>query len=41
MGAGGARQVKRTDNALVTGIGGIPYGRNWATSTAMILAPGS
>ena len=41
MGAGGARQVKRIDNALVTGIGGIPYGRNWATSTAMILAPGS
>jgi len=41
MSAGGARQVKRIDNALVTGIGGIPYGRNWATSTAMILAPGS
>ncbi len=39
MGAGGARQIKRIDNALVTGIGGIPYGRNWATSTAMILAP--
>ncbi len=39
MGAGGARQVKRIDNALVTGIGGIPYGRNWATSTAMILTP--
>jgi acetyl-CoA acetyltransferase len=36
---GGARQVKRVDNALVTGIGGIPYGRNWATSTAMILTP--
>jgi len=41
MGEGGARQVKRTDNALVTGIGGIPYGRNWATSTAMILTPGA
>lgn len=39
MGQGGARQVKRIDNALVTGIGGIPYGRNWATSTAMILTP--
>jgi len=39
MGAGGARQIKRIDNALVTGIGGIPYGRNWATSTAMILTP--
>ncbi|HUK61412.1 MAG TPA: thiolase family protein [Stellaceae bacterium] len=41
MGAGGARQVKRINNALVTGIGGIPYGRNWATSTAMILTPGA
>jgi len=39
MGAGGARQVKRIDNAMVTGIGGIPYGRNWATSTVMILTP--
>jgi acetyl-CoA acetyltransferase len=41
MGEGGARQVPRIDNALVTGIGGIPYGRNWATSTAMILTPGT
>jgi len=39
MGAGGTRQIKRIDNALVTGIGGIPYGRNWATSTVMILTP--
>jgi acetyl-CoA acetyltransferase len=39
MGDGGARQIKRTDNAVVTGIGGIPYGRNWATSTVMILTP--
>ena len=39
MGEGGARQIKRIDNALVTGIGGIPYGRNWATSTVMILTP--
>ena len=39
MGAGDARQIKRIDNALVTGIGGIPYGRNWATSTVMILTP--
>jgi acetyl-CoA acetyltransferase len=38
-GAGGARQIKRIDNAMVTGIGGIPYGRNWATSTVMILTP--
>jgi acetyl-CoA acetyltransferase len=38
MGKGGARQVRRTDNALVTGIGWIPYGRNWGTSVALILA---
>jgi len=37
FGEGGARQVKDRRNALVTGIGGIPYGRNWSTSTAMIL----
>ena len=37
FGEAGARQVKNRDNALVTGIGGIPYGRNWSTSTAMIL----
>jgi len=36
---GGARQVKNTKNALVTGIGGIPYARNWATSAVMILTP--
>lgn len=39
FGEGGARQVANTANALVTGIGGIPYGRNWSTSTAMILTP--
>jgi acetyl-CoA acetyltransferase len=39
FGEGGARQVKDRRNALVTGIGGIPYGRNWSTSTAMILTP--
>jgi len=39
FGEGGARQVKNTANALVTGIGGIPYGRNWNTSTVMILTP--
>lgn len=37
FGEGGARQVKNTSNALVTGIGGIPYARNWSTSVAMIL----
>jgi acetyl-CoA acetyltransferase len=39
FGEGGPRQVKDTRNALVTGIGGIPYGRNWNTSVAMILTP--
>jgi acetyl-CoA acetyltransferase len=39
FGEGGARQVKDRRNALVTGIGGIPYGRNWNTSAAMILTP--
>ncbi len=37
FGEGGARQVKDPKNALVTGIGVIPYGRNWGTSAAMIL----
>jgi acetyl-CoA acetyltransferase len=36
-GDGGARQVPKANNALVTGIGVIPYGRNWSTSAAMIL----
>ena len=40
FGEGGKRQVKNTKNALVTGIGGIPYGRNWGTSVVMILTPG-
>lgn len=39
FGEGGARQVRNTSNALVTGIGGIPYGRNWNTSTVLILTP--
>lgn len=37
FGEAGARQVKEAKTALVTGIGVIPYGRNWGTSTAMIL----
>jgi acetyl-CoA acetyltransferase len=41
FGEGGKRQVKNTKNALVTGIGGIPYGRNWSSSVVMILAPGA
>src|SRR5882757_1203885 len=39
FGEGGKRQVKDTRNALVTGIGGIPYGRNWMSSVVMILTP--
>jgi acetyl-CoA acetyltransferase len=37
FGEGGKRQVKDPKNALVTGIGVIPYARNWGTSAAMIL----
>ncbi len=39
FGEAGERQVRDTGNALVTGIGWIPYDRNWGTSTALILAP--
>lgn len=38
MGDGGARQVANRKHAMVTGIGGIPYGRNWTTSAVMILS---
>lgn len=41
FGEGGDRQVRNTANALVTGIGHIPYGRNWGSSVALILAPGA
>lgn len=37
MGEAGARQVPNPGNAMVTGIGVIPYGRNWCTSNVMIL----
>ncbi len=37
MGQAGRRQVPSARNALVTGIGVIPYGRNWGTSSAMVL----
>jgi acetyl-CoA acetyltransferase len=36
-GEGGARQVADARNALVTGIGVIPYARNWSTSAALVL----
>lgn len=37
FGEGNGRQVDNPKNALVTGIGVIPYARNWGTSAAMIL----
>ncbi|WP_198381670.1 thiolase family protein [Roseomonas sp. KE2513] len=37
FGEAGERQIDAPRNALVTGIGTIPYGRNWGTSAAMIL----
>jgi acetyl-CoA acetyltransferase len=37
FGEGGSRQIERIDNAMVTGIGGIPYARNWCTSGVLIL----
>lgn len=39
FGEGGDRQIKNVSNALVTGIGWIPYGRNWGSSVALVLAP--
>lgn len=38
MGEGGRRQVPNARTAAVTGIGVIPYGRNWGTSSAMVLS---
>ena len=40
LGAAGERQVPDADNAMVTGIGVIPYVRNWGSSAAMILERG-
>jgi acetyl-CoA acetyltransferase len=37
MGEGEGRQISSPKKALVTGIGTIPYARNWASSAAMIL----
>jgi acetyl-CoA acetyltransferase len=34
---GGARQVEKCDNALVTGIGTVNYLRNWHSSAVMVL----
>jgi acetyl-CoA acetyltransferase len=40
FGEAGARQVDDSRNALITGIGVIPYGRNWSSNAAMILTTG-
>jgi acetyl-CoA acetyltransferase len=40
-GSAGARQVCNAENAMVTGIGTIPYARNWSTSSVMILESGN
>ncbi|MEE2761423.1 MAG: thiolase family protein [Pseudomonadota bacterium] len=40
MGEAGERQVAAASNAMVTGIGTIPYLRNWSCSTVMILEAG-
>lgn len=37
FGEGGATQVQAPRNALVTGIGGIAYGRGWMMSSALVL----
>lgn len=39
FGEGGDRQVPNPKNAMITGIGWIPYARNWGTSSVMILTP--
>jgi len=40
FGEAGERQVPKAKNAMVTGIGFIPYLRNWGASAAMILENG-
>ncbi len=37
-GEAAGRQVPNPKNAMITGIGVIPYGRNWGTSNVMILS---
>jgi acetyl-CoA acetyltransferase len=41
LGRAGARQLRRAENALVTGIGVIQYGRNWGCSSALVLEAGA
>lgn len=33
----GERQVANVDNAVITGIGQVPYGRNWGVSNVLVL----
>ncbi len=40
FGEAGARQVRRHDNAMLSGIGVLNYARNWGTSTVMLLERG-
>lgn len=40
FGEAGTRQVKRHGNAMLSGIGVIPYARNWGTSSVMLLERG-
>jgi acetyl-CoA acetyltransferase len=41
LGRAAARQLKRADNALVTGIGVLQYARNWGCSSALVLEAGA
>lgn len=41
LGNAGPRQLKRAENALVTGIGVIQYARNWGCSSALVLEAGA
>ncbi len=40
FGEAGSRQISNIENAMVTGIGGIHYARNWCTSGVLILEQG-
>jgi acetyl-CoA acetyltransferase len=40
-GEAGSRQLRRAGNALVTGIGTLPYARNWCSSNVMVLERGT
>lgn len=40
LGRAGPRQLRRSENALVTGIGVLQYARNWGCSSALVLEAG-